>query len=170
MQFHRFALFILIAGVFQLSNVSFTATAADELPRVMDPRLKIELFAESPQIVTPTGIDVDASGRVWAIESNTHFPPEGYQRHPTDRILVMHDTDNDCKADKIVVFKDGLTHSMSIAVKPVWLDLCLTPEEVRQNNSRQIDSDGKKPAMEIFIATRREVFLCTDRDPFDFCI
>ncbi len=164
MQFNRFALFVLIAGFFTLRNVSVTATAADELPRVMDPRLKIELFAESPQIVTPTGIDVDASGRVWAIESNTHFPPEGYQGHPTDRILVMEDANNDGKADKISVFKDGLTHSMSIAVKPVWLDLCLTPEEVRQNGVKQIGTAGKKPAIEIFIATRREVFLCTDRD------
>ena len=84
MQFNRFALFVLIAGFFTLRNVSVTATAADEFPRVIDPRLKIELFAESPQIVTPTGIDVDASGRVWAIESNTHFPPEGYQGHPTE--------------------------------------------------------------------------------------
>ena len=164
MQFHRFALFVLIAGIVPLCNVSLIATAADEFPRVMDPRLKIELFAESPQIVTPTGIDVDASGRVWAIESNTHFPPEGYQGHPTDRILVMEDSNNDGKADKIAVFKDGLTHSMSIAVKPVWLDLCLTPEEVRQNGTKQIGTAGKKPAIEVFIATRREVFLCTDRD------
>ena len=158
----RCTLFALLAGISLLPII--TAEAADESPRVMDPRLKIELFAESPQIVTPTGTDVDASGRVWAIESNTHFPPEGYQGHPTDRILVMEDSDNDGKADKIAVFKDGLTHSMSIAVKPVWLDLCLTPEEVRQNRAKQIGTAGKKPAIEVFIATRREVFLCTDRD------
>ena len=164
MLFARFVLFALLAGISLLANVTVTATAADEFPRVMDPRLKIELFAESPQIVTPTGIDVDAAGRVWAIESNTHFPPEGYQGHPTDRILVMHDSDNDGKADKIVVFKDGLTHSMSIAVKPVWLDLCQTPEEARQNSSKQIGSNRQKPSIEVFIATRREVFLCTDRD------
>ena len=164
MLFARFVLFALLAGISLLPNVTVAAKAADEFPRVMDARLKIELFAESPQIVTPTGIDVDAAGRVWAIESNTHFPPEGYQGHPTDRILVMHDSDNDGDAVKIVVFKDGLTHSMSIAVKPVWLDLCLTPEEVRQNGIKQIGPAGKKPAIEVFIATRREVFLCTDRD------
>ena len=97
------------------------ASAADKPPRSLDKRLKIELFAEHPQIVTPTGIDVDHKGRVWAIESNTHFPPDGYQGHPSDRVLVMQDTDGDHKADKINVFTDGLTHTMSIAVKPVWL-------------------------------------------------
>ena len=102
--------------------------AQDEPPRSLDPRLKIELFAENPQLATPTGIDVDHAGRVWLIESNTHFPPEGYKGHPTDRVLVMEDSDTDGKgrdhkADKITVFKDGLTHTMSVAVKPVWLEL-----------------------------------------------
>jgi len=49
----------------------------------------VELYAESPQIVTPTGIDVDSRGRVWVLESNTHFPPEGYRGHSTDRLLVF---------------------------------------------------------------------------------
>src|SRR5258707_5588239 len=89
---------------------------ADELPRSLDQQLKIELFAEHPQIVTPTGLDVDYRGRVFAIESNTHFPPEGYKGHPTDRVLVMSDTDADGRADKITVFTDGLTHSMSVFV------------------------------------------------------
>ena len=97
--------------------------AQDEQPKSLDPDLKIELFAESPQIVTPTGLDVDHAGRVWAIESNTHIPPDGYSGHPTDRILVMQDTNGDGKADKIVTFTDGLTHTMSIAVKPLWLEL-----------------------------------------------
>lgn len=92
---------------------------ADEPPKSLDPRLKIELFAEHPQIVTPTGLDVDHRGRVFAIESNTHFPPEGYKGHPSDRVLVMSDSDGDCKADKVVVFTDGLKFSMSVAVRPV---------------------------------------------------
>ncbi len=107
------------------------------LPRSLDPRLKIELFAESPQIVTPTGIDVDHLGRVWAIESNTHFPPNGYKGHKTDRVLVMQDTNGDGKADKIVTFTDGLTHTMSIAVRP---------------------------SGDIYLVTRREIFLCHDDD------
>ncbi|MBI3863817.1 MAG: hypothetical protein HY290_18160, partial [Planctomycetia bacterium] len=82
--------------------------AQDAPPKSTDPRVKVELFAEHPQVVTPTGIDVDSRGRVWAVESNTHFPPEGYKGHPTDRVLVMSDTDGDGKADRTVVFTDGL--------------------------------------------------------------
>ena len=111
---------LLLVGL--LVNFFSGLALADELPRSLDSRLKIQLFAESPQIVTPTGIDVDHKGRVWAIESNTHFPPEGYQGHPSDRVLVMQDTNGDSRADNIVTFTDGLVHTMSIAVKPAWLD------------------------------------------------
>jgi len=100
--------------------VTTTAYADEAPPRSLDPRLKVTLFAEHPQIVTPTGIDVDPKGRVWAIESNTHFPPEGYTGHPTDRVLVMSDTDSDGRADRIIVFKDGIKQAMSVALRPVW--------------------------------------------------
>jgi putative membrane-bound dehydrogenase-like protein len=123
--------------------------SADEPPKSLDPRLTIELFAEHPQIVTPTGLDVDFRGRVFAIESNTHFPPEGYQGHPTDRVLVMSDSDGDRRADKIVVFADGLTHSMSVFVRPLW---CPVPK----SNSQPV------PKQSVYIATRREIRLYHD--------
>src|SRR4029078_6463763 len=56
------------------------------IPRVLDNRLKLELFAAEPEIVTPTGIATDAKGRVLAIESNTHFRPKDYDRTPADRV------------------------------------------------------------------------------------
>lgn len=122
------------------------AFGADDLPKSLDPRLKIELFAEHPQIVTPTGLDVDYRGRVFAIESNTHFPPEGYKGHPTDRVLVMSDTNGDGKADKITVFTDGLTHSMSVMVRPLWFPVKQQPI----------------PKQSVYIATRREIRLFHD--------
>ena len=51
-----------------LAWLSGQLVRADDLPKSLDPRLKIELFAEHPQIVTPTGLDVDHRGRVFAIE------------------------------------------------------------------------------------------------------
>ncbi|HVW02188.1 MAG TPA: PVC-type heme-binding CxxCH protein, partial [Planctomycetaceae bacterium] len=108
---------------------------ADGAPRSLDPRLKIELFAESPQIVTPTGIDVDAAGRVWAIESNTHFRPANYEGHPSDRVLVFGDVDSDRRADEVLVFADGFKHAMSVNVRP----------------------NG-----DVYVATRREIVVCRD--------
>jgi putative membrane-bound dehydrogenase-like protein len=106
-------------------------------PKSLDPRLTIELFAEQPQIVTPTDLAVDYQGRVWAIESNTHFPPTGYKGHPSDRILVFRPNPNGGKAANPQVFADGFRHAMSIAVPY---------------------GDG------VYVATRREVFHLVDKD------
>lgn len=133
-----------------LTCCSRIAVAQNSSPRSLDPRLKVELFAENPQIVTPTGIDVDHQGRVWAVESNTHFPPEGYKGHPSDRVLVMSDTNGDGKADKIVVFTDGLKFTMSVAVKPIWAG----------------DPPGS-PGNSVYVATRREIRLFHDDDGDD---
>ena len=97
-----------------LAVMSQTASGDEDAapePEPVDPRLKITLFAEQPTIVTPTGIDVDITGRVWALESNTHFPPDGYRRHPTDRLYVMRDTTGDGSANE---FRDLLAYLESL--------------------------------------------------------
>lgn len=144
---------------------SVVALAQETPPRVLDDRLKLELFAEQPQIVTPTGIDVDAAGRVWTIESNTHFPPEGYQGHPADRVLVLEDTDGDHKADRITTFLDGLTHTMSVAVRPGWVVTAESEERKAesQKNAAKSSTLNAQPST-IFLATRREILLCADTD------
>ena len=129
--------------------------AQDSLPKVMDARLKIELFAEHPQIVTPTGLDVDSAGRVWAIESNTHFPPEGYTGHKSDRLLVMKDANGDGRADDITVFADGFVHAMSVAVRPAWF-----PTEEKKNEQ----GNYVVPVFSVYVATRREIVLLHDDD------
>ena len=123
-------------------------------PKSLDPRLKIELFAADPQIATPTGIDVDEAGNVWVIESNTHFPPEGYSRHKTDRIFVMKDSNGDGKADKIVTFTDGLTHTMSVLVQPMWLKKIISKKTKVPPTNASI----------VYAATRKEIFLLKDTD------
>lgn len=136
-------------------NTLGTAFAADPLPKVVDARLKIELFAENPQIVTPTGIDIDSQGRIWAIESNTHFPPEGYQGHSTDRLLVLQDANGDGRAEEPTVFADGFRHAMSVAVRPVWF-----PIVVRKTDK----GETLAPRLSVFVATRREIMLLHDDD------
>ena len=123
-----------------------------DAPVSVDARLKIELFAEDPQVVTPTGLDVDSSGRVWVIESNTHFPPEGYQGRPSDRILVLSDSDHNGKAETVSVFHEGLTHAMSIVVEPEWL------------TATAADKISKPLPFTVYVATRREILKCTDAD------
>ncbi|QDT51446.1 Cytochrome c [Symmachiella dynata] len=137
----------LLATVILIAVYPTIARAAEDAPpKLLDPRLKIELFAEHPQIVTPTGIDVDHLGRVWAIESNTHHRASDYQGHDSDRVLIMRDTNNDGRADDIVVFTDGLVHTMSIAVRPDGAVYIATRKEVLL--FRDTDGDGKADSRE----------------------
>lgn len=152
------------------------AAAQDTPPRSLDARLKIELFAEQPQIVTPTGIDVDVRGRVWAIECNTHFPKPDYKGHPHDRVLVMSDTDGDGRADKTIVFRDGLHHAMSVVHRPRWYAPHSLPDSRRAEGQRtelqkNVPSESRNPRSEIplpvYIATRRDITLHFDDDGDD---
>jgi len=89
--------------------------AADDMPKVLDDRLKLELIAEAPVVRTPTGIAIDEHGRVYVIESHTHFRPNGYDGPKTDRILRF-----EKKGDKYEpsVFFEGTTHTMGCGFHP----------------------------------------------------
>jgi len=90
--------------------------ASQDLPKpiAVDERLVVELVAAEPSINTPTGMTVDAQGRVWAIESNTHFPPKNYKGKPTDRILIFEDFGPDGRAGKVTTFAEGFRYGMGI--------------------------------------------------------
>lgn len=106
-------------------------------PKVLDPRLAIELFAAEPDVVTPTGIAVDEKGRVLVVESHTHFRPPGYQGPPADRIRMFEDTDADGRADRITTFFEGTMWTMNVGIHP----------------------DGS-----VYLATRGEIFRLRDTD------
>ena len=108
----------------------------DAQPTVLDDRLVLELVAREPDIVTPTGIAVDESGRVWAIENNTHQRPKDYRGADSDRIRIYSDFNSDGKARTIHTFAEGFKNSMGLA----------------------IDIDGR-----VFLATRSEIFLLRDK-------
>lgn len=141
---------VLICAAFSIGgDVLF----ADEGPRSLDERVQIQLFAEHPVLVTPTGIDVDRHGRVFVIESNTHFPPKDYARHPSDRLLVLEDQDNDGKSDQATVIADGFRHAMSVLVLPIW-----------HSNIVGLAADAPPRACAVLVATRRSIWLLIDGD------
>jgi len=146
---HRILRMLKPACLALLLIPAWSLFAADEPPRSLDPRLTIELFAEHPQIVTPTGLDVDFRGRVFALESNTHFPPEGYKGHSSDRLWVLNDSDGDGRADQSTLFTDGLVHSMSVLVRPAWYPVAAT-------------ADRPAPRQSVYVATRMEIRLYHD--------
>jgi putative membrane-bound dehydrogenase-like protein len=63
-----------------------------ELPpqiETLQPGVKLTLLAEHPDLVTPTGIDVDDKGNIWVASCHTHFRPEGYAGPEHDEIVVF---------------------------------------------------------------------------------
>ncbi|MDZ4289194.1 MAG: PVC-type heme-binding CxxCH protein, partial [Prosthecobacter sp.] len=57
--------------------------------QLLQPGVKLTLLAEHPDLVTPTGIDVDEKGQIWLVSCHTHFRPEGYAGPAHDEILVF---------------------------------------------------------------------------------
>src|SRR5215471_18368412 len=106
-----------------------------QLPVVADDRLVIELVAKELKIVTPTGIAVDERGRVWCIENNTHQRQADYKGHPSDRIRIYDDFDENGRARRVKTFADGFKNSMGLA----------------------LHYDGR-----VFLATRSEIFVLRD--------
>ena len=67
-----------------------------EPPSDLDPQLsvsqkgvKLTLVAEHPDVVTPTGVDVDEKGNIWLVCSHTHFRPDDYEGPEHDEIVVL---------------------------------------------------------------------------------
>jgi mono/diheme cytochrome c family protein/glucose/arabinose dehydrogenase len=75
------------------------------------PGYKIELFAseeEFPELAKPSQISFDNKGRLWVatMPSYPHYKP-GDQK-PDDKLIILEDTNADGKADKQIIFVDGL--------------------------------------------------------------
>lgn len=120
--------------------VSEQLPSQEPIPRSVDPNIKISLFASEPTIVTPTGIAVDRNGRVFCIESHTHFRPQDYKGPKTDRIRIYDDTSGDGSSDRITTFYEGSTATMNMAFAP----------------------DGS-----LYVATRSSIFCLRDRNSDD---
>ena len=84
------------------------------------PGLKASLFAAEPMIQNPTNMDIDAKGRVWAVECVnyrkwTNLRPEG------DRVVILEDTKGTGEADKETTFYQSkdMINPLGICVLPM---------------------------------------------------
>jgi putative membrane-bound dehydrogenase-like protein len=123
----------LFLGAFLLLLAGTPASAAP--PAAADSRLVVELIAQEPDIVTPTGVAVDSLGRIWVIENHTHQRQARYKGPPSDRIRIFEDFGPDGRARKITTFADGFKDSMGLTL-------------------------GKNGS--IFLATRSSIYLLRD--------
>ncbi len=135
MRFAPLAAFALTVSL--MIACSQHALAQEEPPRSLDSKYQLVEFATWPDIVTPTGMTVDAKNRVWAIESHTHFRPENYDGPKADRIKVFEDTNGDGKSDKYTIFHEGGKATMGIGIHP---NKCIVVAE-RSKITRYWDAD-----------------------------
>lgn len=125
----------LLCVVLFHANILFAAP-----PTVSDNRLVIELVAQEPEIVTPTGLAVDERGRVWAIENHTHQRPATYRGPASDRIRIYADFDERGKARNVSTFADGFRDAMSIALAKDGAVYFATRADIHRLRDR--DGDG----------------------------
>ena len=93
---------------------AFSNAVTPTFPQSPDGSVKVTLFASEPEIVTPIGITVDPHGRVFVIESNSHFRPKDYKGAVTDRIRILADPKNTGHADEITTFYEGENFLMNL--------------------------------------------------------
>ncbi len=79
--------------------------------------LKIDLLAAEPDIVTPTGVAVDAQNRIWVIENHTHERQDDYAGPKADRILVFDGYLDANKENKVIEYATDFINGMSLSLK-----------------------------------------------------
>ena len=120
-----------------LIAVSVRAETPEEVPpelEYLSPGVSLELVAEHPQVVTPTGIDVDESGRLWFVVCHTHFRPEDYDGPTHDEIITL----DSSGSRKVFYNKTDATMDLELG-EDGWVYLA---ERDRVLRVRDTDGDG----------------------------
>ncbi len=68
---------------------------------------EINLYAATPMIEKPIQINFDSDGRLWICGSHI-YPQLNVNEEPSDRIVILEDTDHDGVADQSSIFYDKL--------------------------------------------------------------
>lgn len=135
---HRLAFALALLPLTASAQVPKAPEVPADLPpkiELLQPGVKLTLLAEHPDLVTPTGVDVDEKGRIWLAACHTHFRPEGYPGPTHDEILVF---DADGKNRRVFYNKTDAT--MHVECGPDgWLYLA---ERDRILRIKDNDGDG----------------------------
>ena len=114
--------------------------------------LEVSLFASEPMLRNPTDIDVDAKGRVWAVEGvnyRSSFQPWGILDPKGDRIVILEDTNHDGTADVAKTFyQDPSLHApLGICVLGNKVIVSLSPNIIVLTDTDGDDKADKKEVL-----------------------
>jgi hypothetical protein len=133
-----------------VSSYRYGQEALDHL--TVAPGYKIELFASEQdfaELANPSQLSFDNQGRLWVatMPSYPHYKPG--DEKPNDKLIILEDTDNDGKADKVTTFADGLH-------LPVGFEFAPEGVYVSQGTNlvllRDIDGDDRADSKEIILS------------------
>jgi len=143
---------LAISWIFAISSLP----AAEREPQVktLQPGVRLTLVAEHPELATPTGIDVDAQGRIWVVATHTHFRPDDYVGPEHDEILVFSDINKAGRAEKRQVFYNATDATMDLELGPDgWVYLA---ERDRILRIKDTNGDGKADVEENIAVLKSE--------------
>ncbi len=126
--------------------------AAQPPPAILSDDWTIELIASDPELVTPISCRFDSKGRLYVVESHTHFPPDQYAGPTTDRIYIFDDSDGDGRLDRQRLFYEGGKATMGIEVLSDGWILVATRDAI----TRIRDSDGDDVADVVEVIIQHE--------------
>lgn len=125
------------------------AQVTRKMPQPLIPELAVELVAAEPDIVTPIGCRFDSHGRLFVIESHTHFPPDNYPGPPHDIIKILDDTNADGRLDRIRIFHQGTRKTMGIAIDAEDRIYLITRDAIHR--IRDTDGDDRADSEEVLV-------------------
>ncbi len=94
--------------------------AAPEVAKLPPPNftvadgMELTLWAETPLLAKPVGMNWDSKGRLW-VACSPVYPMISPGAHPDDKVVILEDTDRDGKADKTTTFATDLLIAASVA-------------------------------------------------------
>ncbi|MFN5333349.1 MAG: PVC-type heme-binding CxxCH protein, partial [Bacteroidota bacterium] len=111
---------------------------------------KIELFAsekEFPDLANPVQLSFDNKGRLWVatMPSYPHYKP-GDPR-PSDKLLILEDTNGDGKADKQTVFADKLHIPVGFEIAAEGVYVSQSPNLILLEDTNGDDKADKKTVL-----------------------
>jgi len=125
--------------LFGQSKVTLTPEVPSDLPphiETLQPGVTLRLLTEHPDLVTPTGIDVDEQGNIWVVACHTHFRPADYKGPEHDEVLVF---DKDGKNRRVFYNQTVATMDLELG-KDGWVYLAERDRILRVKDS---DGDGR---------------------------
>lgn len=129
----------------------FLSPADEEKAFKVDPRFEVNCFASEedfPELACPISMRWDKRGRLWVSTSVTY--PHIYPgQKPSDKILILEDTDQDGKADQCTTWADDLHVPLSFVLDGQGGVYCSEQPHVTHLTDR--DGDGKMDHREVIL-------------------